>query len=212
MSATGSSEAMVTAVGAAGAAVTLTLPAGGAGRFHYITSIELILYNTAARTGGATPVTVTTTNLPGTPAFTFPSAGAVGTIERRELEPSFPLRSAAANTATTIVCPATTSVIWRVNVVYTLYRPDGTGRGGAPRAVPPPGPSEDHRLPLPRHREGVRVRAGALPAHHHAAAELARAPRHRRPHRPLHGGGRGCAPRGLGTDPRARRRPSSPWT
>ncbi len=109
----------VTAVGAAGAAVTLTLPAAGTGLFHYITQVRIEMYNTAARTGGATPVTVTSTNLPGTPAWTFPSAGAVGTIiEQEQLLAGNALRSSAANVPTTIVGPATTSVIWRLLVFY----------------------------------------------------------------------------------------------
>lgn len=109
----------VTAVGAAGAAVTLTLPAPGAGLFHYITELRIELYNTAARTGGATPVTVTSTNLPGTPAWTFPSAGAVGTIvEQIQQLSGNPLKSSTANTASTIVGPATTSVIWRLLCFY----------------------------------------------------------------------------------------------
>jgi len=107
----------VTATGAAAAAVTLTLPAV-AGQFHYITSVEITLFNTVARVGSATPVVVTSTNLPGTPAFTFPSAGAVGTIERYIVTPTTPRRSSVVNTATTIVGPATASVIWRINVSY----------------------------------------------------------------------------------------------
>jgi hypothetical protein len=107
----------VTAVGASGAAVTLTLPAV-ASQFHYITHIEILKYAVGALTGGATPVTVTTTNLPGTPAFTFETAGAIGTIVRTLYEPTKSLRSSTVNTATTIVCPATTNVIWRVNVWY----------------------------------------------------------------------------------------------
>lgn len=107
----------VTAVGSAGSAVTLTLPAV-ASQFHYITHIEIEAYATAARTGGATPTTVTSTNLPGNPAWTFETAQAVGTQVTKLAEPSMPLRSSVVNTATTIVCPATTSVIWRVNVWY----------------------------------------------------------------------------------------------
>lgn len=109
----------VTATGAAAAAVTLTLPAAGAGLFHYITFIRVQVYNTAARTGGATPVLVTTTNLPGSPVWTRASAGAVGTVEIQEdVLAGNPLKSSTANVATTIVCPATTSVIWRVTVHY----------------------------------------------------------------------------------------------
>jgi len=107
----------VTAVGAAAAAVTLTLPLV-AGQFHYINSLDITMYNTAARTGTATPVTVTSTNLPGSLAWTFPSAGAIGTITQIFPPLSEPLRSSAAGVATTIVCPATASVIWRVNATY----------------------------------------------------------------------------------------------
>ena len=107
----------VTGTAAAGAGVTLTLPAV-AGQFHYLTSLRIDLYNTAARTGGATPVVVTTTNLPGTPAFTFPSAGAVGAMDRLAHDLAVPLRSSAAGTATTIVAPATANVIWRLTAFY----------------------------------------------------------------------------------------------
>lgn len=107
----------VTATGSAGASVTLTIPAV-VGKFHLITHISITAYTTAARTGGTTPVIVTTTNLPGSPAFTFASAGAVGTTDPKVIEPDTPIRSSVANTATTIVCPATTSVIWRVQVFY----------------------------------------------------------------------------------------------
>lgn len=107
----------VTATGAAAAAVTATLPLV-AQQIHYICRIEIVLYNSAARTGGATPVVVTSTNLPGNPAWTFPSAGAVGTVDRLVIEFPVPLASVAPGAATTIVCPATTGIIWRVNVTY----------------------------------------------------------------------------------------------
>lgn len=109
----------VQAVGAAAAAVTLTIPAAGAGLFHYIDVIEIHLYNTAARTGAATPVTVTSTNLPGNLSTLFPSAGAIGTLERYAYSGDRPIRSAAANTATTIVCPAVTGALWHAKVVYS---------------------------------------------------------------------------------------------
>jgi hypothetical protein len=107
----------VTATGAAGAVVTLTLPAPGAGLFHYVTWLQVLMYSTAARTGSATPVLVTSTNLPAL-TLTFPSAGAVGATVEQKTEPSAPSRSAVANTASTIVCPATTNVIWRINAHY----------------------------------------------------------------------------------------------
>jgi hypothetical protein len=108
---------MVTATGVAGAAVTLTLP-GVSLLFHRIVSLEIEAYTTAARTGGTTPVLVTSTNLPGSPIWTFATAAAVGTTDTKFYNFPYSLVASASNTNTTIVCPATTSVIWRVNVVY----------------------------------------------------------------------------------------------
>lgn len=105
----------VTNTAAAAAACTLTLPAI-AGQFHYITSIQINGYATAAVTGTATPVLVTSTNLPGSPVWTFARARAVGTTDIQGL--TGPLRSTTLNTATTIVCPATTSILWRVTATY----------------------------------------------------------------------------------------------
>lgn len=107
----------VVAVGAAGAAVTLTLPAV-AGQFHYIDAIEITLYNSAARTGAAAQVTVTSTNIPGAQTFIFGTAGAIGTYERYQLSANNRIKSSAANTATTIVCPAVTGGIWHVRALY----------------------------------------------------------------------------------------------
>ena len=106
-----------TATGATGAAVTLTLPAIP-GKFHSITHICISAYSTAARTGVATPITVTSTNLPGNLAWTFATAAAIGTTDPKTIEGTLPIKSSIANTATTIVCPATTGIIWRVNVTY----------------------------------------------------------------------------------------------
>lgn len=108
----------VTATGAAAAAVTLTLPAPGAGLFQHITALELTLYSTAARTGVAAPIVVTTTNLPGSPAFTFGTAAAIGSVDRHLPPMAHALRSAAANVAVTIVAPAVTGGIWRINASY----------------------------------------------------------------------------------------------
>lgn len=107
----------VTATGVSGAAVTCTLPAA-ASVFHYIQTLVITKYAVAALTGVATPVVVTTTNLPGNLAFTFATAQAIGTVVEEDLVGLDTLRSSVVNTATTIVCPATTNVIWRVNVFY----------------------------------------------------------------------------------------------
>lgn len=107
------------ATAAAGTGVTVTIAAPAANKFHNIAYIEIIAYSSVARVGGATPVTVTTTNLGGL-QWTFSSAASIGTQERVQVQSQIPLLSTTAATATTIVCPATTSVIWTVNVVYAV--------------------------------------------------------------------------------------------
>jgi hypothetical protein len=110
-----------TNTGLAGAAVTLTVAAGGVGLFHYFTRIQVQRIATALMTAAATPVLVTTTNLPGTRVLSIPAdAAAQGTIYTELISPSQPLKSTAANTATTIVCPATPNAIWRVTADYYL--------------------------------------------------------------------------------------------
>lgn len=112
---------VVTAVGAAAAAVTLTLAAPGAGLRQYLTYLSINRFASALLTAAAAPVTVTTTNLPGTPAFSFPAeAAAQGTIDRWREDFAYPIASSAQNTATTIVCPTTTAVIWRVTAGYFI--------------------------------------------------------------------------------------------
>lgn len=108
-----------TGTAAAGTGVTITLPSV-ASQFHYIDSIKVQQYATAATTGGATPVICTTTNIPNTPTMNFPTAQAIGTINTVELwgTHSLPVKSTTVATATTVVCPATTSVIWVVTATY----------------------------------------------------------------------------------------------
>lgn len=106
------------ATAATGTGVTVTLPAV-AGQFHYISFIEIVKYFTVANAASATPLVVTTTNLPGSLAFTFGQPlGTIGTTDRMIHDPNSPIHSSTVNTATTIVCPATTGIIWRVNVYY----------------------------------------------------------------------------------------------
>lgn len=115
----GVTQTLGTAVGAAGAAVTLTIAAPGAGLRQYLTYLSINRFATALLTAAAAPVTVTTTNLPGSLAFSFPAeAAAQGTIDRWREDFAFPLAASAQNTAVTIVCPATTAVIWRVTAGY----------------------------------------------------------------------------------------------
>lgn len=111
----------VTATAAVSTAVTATLPAV-AGLRHYIDRISVVRSATAALTAAATPVLVTTTNIPGTPALTFGSDAAGIGIDREQLLDfgGAGMAATALNTATTIVCPIYTGVIWRVNVAYRL--------------------------------------------------------------------------------------------
>jgi hypothetical protein len=112
---------VVTAVGAAGAAVTLTLPAPAAGLRHYLTNLLINRFAAAALTAAAVPVTVTTTNLPGSLAFSFAADAALqGTLDRWREDFAYPVAASALATATTIVCPATTGVIWRATAGYYL--------------------------------------------------------------------------------------------
>lgn len=109
-----------TTVGAAGAAVTLTLAAPGVGLRHYLTYLHIFRFPTALLTAAATPVTITTTNIPGSLAFSCSADAAAqgaGSIVIQQ-DWAYPIRTSAQNTATTIVCPATTNVIWRVTAGY----------------------------------------------------------------------------------------------
>lgn len=108
-----------TTVGASGAATTLTIASPGAGLRHYLTYLSINRFAAAVLTAAAAPVTVTTTNLPGSLAFSFAAdAAALGTIDRWREDFAYPLAASASGTATTIVCPATTGVIWRVTAGY----------------------------------------------------------------------------------------------
>jgi hypothetical protein len=109
----------VTATAVVNTAVTLTIPAAPS-FFHYITRIQIKRFFVTAGLAGTTPTLVTTTNIPGTPAFSFGTSGAIGSTIEEVVEPALPIKSTTLNTATTIVCPASTDSIWRVNVSYAL--------------------------------------------------------------------------------------------
>lgn len=114
-----STDLHATASGAAGTAVTLTIPAVANAQFHYFSRLTVQRFAVAALTAGATPVLVTTTNLPGARTLSIPAdAAAQGTIYSETLEALLPFRSAAGQTATTFVAPATPNVIWRLSADY----------------------------------------------------------------------------------------------
>ena len=109
----------VTATAAANTAATATLPSAGVGLFHYITHIDITRNATAALAGTAT-IIHTTTNLPGSPAWSVGNAMAAGGTQIDVVyDPTVPLKSSVANTATTVVCAAGgLAVLGRVNVSY----------------------------------------------------------------------------------------------
>lgn len=115
------SNLAVTATAAANTGFTLTLPAAGVGMFHYITHIDITRNATAALAGTATLI-YTTTNIPGSLAWSVGNAmNAGGTEKDVVFEPATPLKSSVANTATTIVAPACgLAVLCRINVTYYI--------------------------------------------------------------------------------------------
>lgn len=98
--------------------VTASLPAV-VGQFHYITAIDIVSYAGAAIATAAGAVTITTTNLPGNPAFNHQRLHSAGQSFQSGMRlAGNPLKSAAAGVATTVVCPVLTGCIWRVTVTY----------------------------------------------------------------------------------------------
>jgi len=111
----------VTQTAAVNVAATATLPAAGAGLFHYITFIELVkLYNALGVAAGA-GVVVTSTNLVGNPAWTTEQdakpAGQAVSVIKMEMGGN-PIKSSVANVATTFIAPAQLQTIWRWNIQY----------------------------------------------------------------------------------------------
>lgn len=112
---------MVSTTAAVSTAATLTLPAA-TGLRHYIDRISVVRSATAALTASATPVVVTSTNIPGNPSLTFGSDVAATGVDK-ELVLDFGgagIAATAIGTATTVVCPLYTGVIWRIIVSYRL--------------------------------------------------------------------------------------------
>jgi hypothetical protein len=109
----------ISSTAAANTGLTVTLPSAGAGLFHYITGIEITRNATAALAGTATLV-ITTTNLPGSRAWSVGNAMlAGGTQIDVNIARDIPLKSSVAATATTIVMPVPgAAVLWRCNVDY----------------------------------------------------------------------------------------------
>jgi len=109
----------VTATAAANTQATATLPAPGIGLFHYVVSVNMMRNATAALAGTATLIH-TSTNFPGSPAWSVGNAMAAGGQQLDvDLQPAVPLKSLLANTASTFVMPAAgLAVLNRINVGY----------------------------------------------------------------------------------------------
>lgn len=106
---------------AANTAATLTLPAV-AGQYHYITSIMLRRANTSATAvaAAASNLAYTSTNLGGFTVRTGNLAAAGTTYQDFSLSLDNPLKSTAANTATTISAPAAGAGV-QTEIIVTYY-------------------------------------------------------------------------------------------
>lgn len=113
------SNGCVSVTGPVGERVVCVLPAV-VGAIHCISELQITMYAATQRVALAAPTVVTTTNLPGSPAFTLPTAQDRGTRVVELVRPTRPLWALAPNTPTTVDCPMTPGVIWRVNVIYHM--------------------------------------------------------------------------------------------
>jgi hypothetical protein len=108
---------IVTNTGAAGAAVTLTLPAPGVGLRQFLTYLSLNRVNgtAAALTAAAGPINVTTTNVPGTLVISMANdALPAGGKESWREDFAFPIPANAQNTTLTFIAPAAPGAVYRL--------------------------------------------------------------------------------------------------
>jgi hypothetical protein len=113
-------QLIVTTTQAAGTAATLSLPAV-AGVKHYLSYLRIVRFAAASLTAAATPVIVTTSNLPGALAFSFPAdAAAQGTVFPYQEDFGLPIAASGQGTTTSFSAPATPNVIWRLTAGYYL--------------------------------------------------------------------------------------------
>ncbi len=104
---------------AAGVGMTLTLPSD-LGK-HRLIALEIELYSTNNRSGVATPIIVTSTNMPGPMQIFFATAGQTGTVIDRHVQFGGDyLESLLASTVTTFVFPAVVNARWNANCIYEL--------------------------------------------------------------------------------------------
>lgn len=109
------------AVSGASALVTIsTPPAPGqsTGWSNYITNIHIEEVATGGIASASTPVTCTSTNMSGNPAWNFPPAITTGTLTVMDFQYANPLTPVTAQANTTLTCPATSKIQWNINVNY----------------------------------------------------------------------------------------------
>lgn len=83
------------------------------------TAVSASAGTAAALTAAAGPVNIITTNIPGAMIIPFANdALAAGAIDRWREDFSYPIATSAQATATTIVAPVQTGVIWRITAGY----------------------------------------------------------------------------------------------
>lgn len=101
------SDLCVTSSQTTAAATVITLPAAGAGLFHYITAIDFHHVATTAAVVGTAAVNITTTNLNGSMAWNTGNAAPIGQkVQDLLCIPAKPIKSSVANTATTLTMGA----------------------------------------------------------------------------------------------------------
>lgn len=114
---------VATTLGTANTATTLTISSGGVGVYHYISRLEIWQVNSSAAAVAASAIfAFTTTNLPGSLAWTFCNGiAAWTTIPMLQADYSSPVKSVSPNSNSTIVAPAAgLGVQWRMTAHYYL--------------------------------------------------------------------------------------------
>ena len=107
-------------LGTVGAITTATLPSV-TGLRHIIDFVRVTRSATAALTAAATPIAITSSNLPNSFAMTMgQDAGGIGIDRELVVESSNGIAASNITSNTSISCPAYAGVIWRINVGYRL--------------------------------------------------------------------------------------------
>lgn len=111
-------QSVITTTVAVGVSAVLIFPPA-TGLKHYLTFLRFIKFAAAALTPAVSPVVITTSNLPGSLAFSLPADGAAQGTEFVYLEDyTQPIAASFQNTPTTITAPATPNIIWRLTAGY----------------------------------------------------------------------------------------------